>query len=256
MSPMQQLYPPADNIAPDDDVLQGLYAWPEQPWLRSNMVVTLDGAIRDSHGRSSGLSNASDRKVLNLLRATCSAYIIGAGTVSAEDLSPPRLYPTFQEVRRAAGLPERPVLVIVSNSLSIDPSARVFQGEPGTTVILTNHGADPERVTALSRVSEVVKVGDDHVDLPGAIEMLQGRGWTRLLTEGGPKLLGEMLPLVDEFCLSISPQIMGATQPAQVAPDVLGGARYDIPMHFMLHHLLVADDMLIGSWRRQLAAQP
>lgn len=248
---MHQLFPPVGDVVPNDDAwLRALYAWPDQAWLRSNMVVTLDGAVRDHDGRSSGISSSADMKVFGLLRATCAAILVGAGTVSAEDYSPPRLYPAFSEERELASLPERPVIVIVSNSLNIDPSAQVFHSGPGTTLIATHEGADPDRIARLSAVSEVLRIGRDQVDLPRLLAALHSRGWHRLLTEGGPRLLGALAPWVDEFCLSLSPRLMGATKPPQAAPDVLGGMALPNPLEFTLKHLVHADHMLIGSWLR------
>lgn len=248
---MQQLFPPLEVAVADDDLwLRALYAWPERTWLRSNMVVTLDGAVRDHEGRSEGISSSADMKVFGLLRATSAAVLVGAGTVSAEDYSPPRTYPAFAEERERAGLPPRPIIVIISNSLNIDPSAQVFHAGMGTTLIVTHEHADPTRVEQLSAVSEVLRIGEHAVDLPKTRAALHARGWDRLLTEGGPRLLGAIAPWVDEFCLSISPRLMGATNPPQVAPDVLGGLALPQPLEFSLKHLLHADHMLIGSWLR------
>lgn len=53
------------------------------------------------------------------------------------------------------------------------------------------------------------------MDLPAALAELASRGWTRQLTEGGPRLLGQLAAagLVDELCLSLAPLLSGGGSP-------------------------------------------
>ncbi len=49
------------------------------------------------------------------------------------------------------------------------------------------------------------------MDLPAALEQLVGQGLTRLLTEGGPHLLGDLIAAeaLDEYCLTMAPRVYG-----------------------------------------------
>ena len=246
---MRQLFP-ASRATLNLDELVDLYRWPEQGWLRANMVVSLDGSARGADGKSGSISSPADRAVLQLLRATCDALVVGAGTVRAENYNPPRVDARFEAHRKAAGLGELPVIVIVSNSLSVETSARVFTRGPNSTVVLTSQASDPRRREELAEVTEVVVLDGDRVNPTAALDWLRARGWRRLLTEGGPSLLGEWIPVVDEMCLTLSPHMVGAADPAHPAPDLLGGRVLPETLGFDLAHLLLADGLLISSWHR------
>jgi riboflavin biosynthesis pyrimidine reductase len=65
-----------------------LYAWPEGPWLRVNMVSTVDGAAQGADGRSGSINNAVDRVVFDALRVDADVVVVGAGTVRTEGYGP------------------------------------------------------------------------------------------------------------------------------------------------------------------------
>ena len=77
-------------------------------WLRANMLSSVDGSVTGPDGRSGSLATSSDRVVFRHLRSLADAIIVGAGTVRAEDYRQP----------------DGARLVVVSRSLSIDPTAR------------------------------------------------------------------------------------------------------------------------------------
>ena len=66
---MRQIYP--DEALLDDAGLAAQYACPDgaagSPWLRANMVASLDGAAT-LLGRSGGLSGEADQQVFAMLR--------------------------------------------------------------------------------------------------------------------------------------------------------------------------------------------
>ena len=69
----------------------------------------------------------------------------------------------------------------------------------------------------------VLVCGDDAVDLGQAVADLHGRGLRRILCEGGPRLLGDLLAagLVDELCTTVVPEVIGGGQRRIVtAPDL------------------------------------
>ncbi len=68
--------------------LAHLYAAPADPWLRVNMVSTLDGAASGDNGRSGSINNAVDKRVYDQLRALADAIVVGAGTARAEGYAP------------------------------------------------------------------------------------------------------------------------------------------------------------------------
>ncbi|MBB3042204.1 dihydrofolate reductase family protein [Nocardioides soli] len=79
-------------IGPDTDDLDELYAVPadrtDGPWLRVNMITTLDGAATGDSGRSGSINNAVDQQVFDRLRALADVIVVGAGTARVEGYGP------------------------------------------------------------------------------------------------------------------------------------------------------------------------
>lgn len=71
-----------------DGSVAELYAWPDRPWLRVNMVSTVDGAAQGPDGRSGTINNAIDRLVFDGLRVDADVVVVGAGTVRTEGYGP------------------------------------------------------------------------------------------------------------------------------------------------------------------------
>ena len=94
--------------------------------------------------------------------------------------------------------------------------------------------------------------GEAGVDLRLALDALAGRGLRRVLCEGGPRLLGEMVAdgLLDDLCLTFSPLLRGGD-----APRALNGAP-TAPRRMRLAHVLEEDGTLLTRWLREAAAVP
>jgi riboflavin biosynthesis pyrimidine reductase len=68
--------------------VEELYAWPDGPWLRVNMVTTVDGAAQGPDGLTGTINNAADQGVFHRLRVDADVVVVGAGTVRAEGYGP------------------------------------------------------------------------------------------------------------------------------------------------------------------------
>ena len=71
-----------------DGSVEELYAWPDGPWLRVNMVSTVDGAAQGPDGLSGSINNDADKAVFDALRVDADVLVVGAGTVRAEGYGP------------------------------------------------------------------------------------------------------------------------------------------------------------------------
>jgi riboflavin biosynthesis pyrimidine reductase len=184
------------------------YAYPADGAVRANMVSSLDGAVTVD-GRSDRLSGPADRTVFRVLRAICDVIVVGAGTARTEDYGPPPAPEALAEFRPS----DRPAprLALVTRSADLEPGARVFGDPSNRPVVLTCQAADPGRRAALAEVADVVVVGDSEVDLAAGLDVLRQRGLGRILTEGGPSLLGSLAAadLLDELALSCAPVVVG-----------------------------------------------
>lgn len=210
---------------PSDEDLLALYAAPSSPWTRANMVSTLDGRATGGDGRSGSINSAADKRVFAVLRALTSAVVAGAGTVRTEGYRRLRTPERFRQHRRETGLPEHPVLAVVTASGDLpDRLLEPTEGR-GRLLVLTAARLPAERRERLDQAlgpgDEVVVCGDEDVDPGAALTALRERGLPHVLTEGGPTLLAEWVAagVVDELCLTLRPLLLGGE-----GPRILEGA--------------------------------
>ncbi|NUR73190.1 MAG: pyrimidine reductase family protein [Hamadaea sp.] len=218
----------------DEELLR---RYPRTEGLRVNFVTSLDGAAAVD-GLSAGLSSAADKQVFRLLRMTCDALLVGAGTFRDEEYRPLTLDAERRSWRLACGLSAYPRLVVFTRSLALDPGHRALREAPVRPLIVTpvDPGAHPVREVADLLVA----------DLAEAIARLRADGSTHLLCEGGPTLLGALTSadLVDELCLTLSPVLAG---PGATRMSV--GASHS-PRAMRLIHAIPADQALLLRYSR------
>lgn len=193
-----------------DADLVACYPRAPEPTLRVNFVASIDGAATVD-GKSAGLGGPGDKLIFDTLRMVCDALVVAAGTVRAENYDALRLTAPAREWRVAHGLPEFPLMVVVSGTLDLDPEQLIFSDAPVRPLVFTHAGAPAGRRAALAEVAEIVTVGEASVDLAAAVRELHARGATQVLCEGGPHLFGALIAadLVDEVCLTVSPRLAG-----------------------------------------------
>ncbi|MET7378848.1 pyrimidine reductase family protein [Streptomyces sp. NPDC005526] len=234
--------------------LAAAYAYPEpgpggrRPWLRANMVSTLDGAAQHE-GRSQPISSAADMRIFGTLRALADVVVVGAETVRQEGYRPARAREEFAAARAAAGQGPAPAIAVVTASLELDFSLPLFTSPLVPTLVLTGAAAPADRVAAAEKAgAKVVTAGEGAgVDPARAVAALAGLGHTRLLTEGGPRLLGQMVAagVLDELCLTVSPMLTAGD-----AQRIAGGPPVPVPRRFTLASLLEQDGFLFTRYHR------
>ncbi|WP_405603139.1 pyrimidine reductase family protein [Streptomyces sp. NBC_01410] len=253
---MRRLLPVTDPTATEDhewslDELADAYAYPDGadgPWLRANMVSSLDGAAQHE-GRSQAISSDTDMRIFGTLRGVADAVVVGAETVRLEGYRPARAREAFAARRAAAGQGPAPAIAVVSASLGLDFSLPLFAEPLVPTLVLTGSAAPPDRMREAEKAgAEVVIAGDGSgVEPARAVRALAERGLTRLLTEGGPRLLGQFVAagVLDELCLTLSP-----TLTAGDAQRIAGGPALAVPERFALASVLEEAGFLFTRYRR------
>ncbi|PJE93820.1 hypothetical protein CUT44_31950 [Streptomyces carminius] len=243
------------------DELADAYAYPPAagpggpdrpvPWLRGNMVSSLDGAAHH-RGRSQPLSSDADMRVFGVLRGLADVVVVGAETVRQEGYRPARAREAFAARRAAAGQGPAPAVAVVSAGLELDFSLPLFTGPLVPTLVITGADAPAGRQAAARRAGAVVlHAGEgaavDPARVPG---VLAERGLTRLLTEGGPRLLGQFAAagVLDELCLTLSPRL-AAGDAGRIAggPGVPGP---EVPLAYELLSLLEEEGFLFTRYGR------
>jgi riboflavin biosynthesis pyrimidine reductase len=246
---IRRLWPDPSAPALDDAALAALYGRSQRPHLRANFVTSVDGAVA-LDGFSAGLSGPADKRLFGVLRMLCDALLVGAGTLRRERYRAVRLDARRRAWRRENSLPEFPPLVVVSRSLYLDPAQAAFADAPVRPLVVTTAKAVPP--PGLTDVAEVLPLGDDEVDPAAALAELRRRGLDQVLCEGGPRLFGALTnaDLVDELCLTVSPQLAGAG-PGRIAAGTPG------PTHpLRLAHILASDDVLMLRYVRRTPDRP
>ncbi|MGV9562321.1 pyrimidine reductase family protein [Streptomyces sp. NPDC003480] len=234
--------------------LAAAYAYPEpgpggrEPWLRANMVSTLDGAAQHE-GRSQPISGTADMRIFGTLRGLADVVLVGAETVRQEGYRPARARAAFAEAREAAGQAPAPAIAVVSAGLDLDFSWPLFTSPLVPTLVLTGAAAAPDRVAAAERAGARVLIAGDGmgVDPARAVRALADLGMTRMLTEGGPRLLGQLITagVLDELCLTISPMLTAGD-----AQRIAGGPSVAVPRRFGLVSLLEEEGFLFSRYCR------
>lgn len=155
-------------------------------------MVAFEPAVTAAAGALISGRNQHDRFLMALLRAAASAVLIGAGTLRAEPRhlwTPAAVFPDleseFSTLRSKLGLPPQPQLFVISRSGRFDEESAALRA--GAVVL------------------------DARAGLAAALSELRARGHERVLTEGGPNLMGGLVDeeLVDEIFLTLSPVIAG-----------------------------------------------
>jgi riboflavin-specific deaminase-like protein len=215
-----------------------------RPWVLANMISTVDGSSTDTHGRSGGLGSEADRDVLIAVRAVADIVIAGAGTVRAENYGPARVPADLQAQRAARGQAPRPRIAVVSASLRLEPTMRLFQeSSDERPLIVTVDSADADARRRLEPVADMIVAGDERVDWHRALTALrQDAGAGVVVVEGGPIVNGQLVAddLVDELCLTLAPALAGGD-----AARVVHGAIPDASRPLRLAHALEADGYLL-----------
>jgi riboflavin biosynthesis pyrimidine reductase len=245
LAPLQRLE------ALEDDDLADWYDYPHEPdraYVRANFVTSLDGAVTGADGLSGSIGNEADRRVFGILRALSDVVLVGAGTARTEGYHPVRVRPAWRALRQRLGLAPAPVLALVTASLELPPTVLDPLEGSGPLLVVTCGGADPERLSAVRDqlgADAVVQVGRNRIDVAEALEELAARGLQRVLLEGGPRLMSDVVGagLLDELCLTLSPVIVGGT-----APRVVSGA--PVQQGMRLASVLESQGVLLTRWTR------
>ncbi len=213
--------------------------------VRANMVSTLDGAATGADRVSGSINNAADHRVFAVLRAVADVVLIGAGTARAEGYADVQVPTALRAGRRARGQSDTLELAVISATGPLPDG--LLDAHPRPLVITTT--ARPDLVALQRRIGadRVLLVGDGaSIDLARALDVLAARGLRRVLTEGGPHLVGELARagLLDELCLTWSPLVVAGPAPRIVdATGWLAPAVTARPAH-----LLHSAGVLLGRW--------
>ena len=240
------------GAAIDDDALYRLYAYPTGGGgavVRGNAIASLDGGATTG-GTSGGLGGPGDRRLFAVLREVADVIVVGAGTARAENYGGARMTVAQRQARQARGQSEVPPIALVTRSGAIEHDLAVLTDSEVTPLVLTctaQAAGVAARLGAAATVIDCSGTDPGEVDLGVLVDRLAQRGLPRVLTEGGPSLLGAFLAgdLIDEFCLTTAPLLVGGS-----AVRITGGATEALTAMRPAHVLTDADGYLYSRYLR------
>lgn len=226
-----------------------------RPLVTVKAATTLDGRIATARGESRWITGPRARALGHRLRATHDAIAVGIGTALTDD-------PMLD--CRLPGLEDRsPVRVVIDSALRLPADSRLVASASripvwvlcrAETVETAEGHARRGRLEAHgARILPVASDGAGQVDVRAALRALGDAGLTRLLVEGGGRLIGSLLAadLVDQLAWMLAPRLLG--EDARPAVAGFGVDRLADCANFApLDWTPVGSDMVL--WARRVGA--
>jgi riboflavin biosynthesis pyrimidine reductase len=179
-----------------------LYRPPRADWVRLNLIGTLSGSAVGPDGTSDTITNPVDRIILRTIRSLADVVVVGAQSVRAE----------------AYFAPQHAALAVVSRSGDLSGRAAPSSSDHGQLIVLCPEDAVARaRETVADPSAEVISVADvgGSLSATAIVDTLRAAGCNSIVAEGGPTLAAHLLRggVIDELCLTTSPQLDGARLP-------------------------------------------
>jgi 2,5-diamino-6-(ribosylamino)-4(3H)-pyrimidinone 5'-phosphate reductase len=184
-----------------------------RPYVFANFVQTVDGKVNVLANPRAywPLGSETDHETLLQLRAHADVMLHGKHTAVFLRHLDKLGTRAFQERRGTLGK-DRPMLYGIISAHPDGTLAPYLENPPpGTSSLLitTREARVPINVAA---AAQVVRFGDNQVDLHALSGFLHEQGHRTILLEGGPTLLASFLAadLLDELFVTIAPKIVGS----------------------------------------------
>jgi diaminohydroxyphosphoribosylaminopyrimidine deaminase / 5-amino-6-(5-phosphoribosylamino)uracil reductase len=211
-----------------------------RPHVALKLAVSADGKVAAAGSRPLPITGEAARERVHLIRAQSDAILVGIGTALADD---PLL------TCRLPGMSSySPVRVALDSMLRLPLGSRLVKTAREAPVWVIAGLEAPRSAEEHLRTQAVevcrVEATAGGLDLAAVLELLAGRGITRLLVEGGPSVAAALLAadLVDEAMMFKSPKSVGAD----------GIDAFDQPTEAALSRLTLAETEQIGPDRLDL----
>lgn len=185
-------------------------------WVLGQLGQSLDGCIATAEGQSHYVTGPESLAHLHRLRALADAVIVGSGTAEADD---PRL--TTRHVEGPS-----PVRVILDRAGKLPAELKAFSAE-GASLRLTAPGV-PELKGVETLELPATGAGFAPSDV---IDALADRGLTRLLVEGGGRLVTSFFQagVLDRLHVVVAPIFLGRGRKGLDLPPVTDLANLERP---------------------------
>jgi 5-amino-6-(5-phosphoribosylamino)uracil reductase len=244
--PLLQLFPQHGETDIETAYAEALGpARPDRPHVTVNMVASVDGHTAVD-GRTGVLSSPTDKSIFRFLRTLADVVLVGAETVRAEGYGTVKVTDEVTARRTARGQTPAAALAVVTRSLELDWSSRLFTQPTQRPFVIAPANADATSLQAAGQVATVIRAGHGSVDLDEALRLLRHEhGVATVLCEGGPTVNTQLAAgLLDQLCLTVSPAVVGGT-----SKGILAAAGISDPIALELTSTLSAGSELYLRYR-------
>ncbi len=212
------------------------------------LAMSLDGKIADRDRAAARFSSATDLHHLETQIAQVDAVLFGAGTLRAYGTCLSIRDPDLRAQRRQRQKPEQPIQIVCSASGAIDPTLPFFQQPVPRWLLTTPAGAQAWTAGAhFERVCPQISVP---MDWKAWVMALEGEGIRRLALLGGGTLMAAFAEqdLIDEWCLTLCPLVLGGT----TAPTPVEGTGWPTALapQFTLVNVQAIENEVFLHYRR------
>lgn len=190
-----------------------------RPFVHVNVAMSADGKLSTSERRQVKISGSADFSRVDRIKAESDAIMVGIGTVLADDPSLTVKSTDLRSARRAKGLPEHPVRIVVDSRARTPIDAAILHKGEGVRVIACSEKAEEGKKDGLSRYARIIVAGNDTVDLTALLSSLHAMGIRTLLVEGGGTLIWGLFRagLVDRLTCYVGNRVIGGASAPTLA---------------------------------------
>ena len=197
-----------------------------RPYVIISAAMSIDGKIASRTGRSN-LSSKKDLIRVHNLRKTADAILVGKNTINVDD--------PLLTVRYVKG--KNPIRIILDSKGSLSPKSKVIKtAKKIPTILVVSEKASRHVQRFVAKGVQVVRCGQDKIDLKKLLQILGKKGIKRIIVEGGGTTNWYFFKekLVDEIAITITPYVLGGTTAISL---VEGEGFGEIPKSFKLKNI-------------------
>lgn len=184
----------------------------KRPFFYTNFVATIDGKVQVNTPEQFNywpIGSTRDHETLIQLRTYADVLVYGKNSALSFNHGNNLAKKEFQEARKQNGKAENMLYLIVCNTISLEDMEVLKSPHSPYTKLIMPESAHVDK--KIEDTVEVIRLGKTTVDVLLLSQWLHANGYTQVLVEGGPTLLGSFLKadLLDDVFLTIAPKIFG-----------------------------------------------
>ncbi len=213
--------------------------------------MSIDGFIDDASAAPLVLSSDADIDLVDELRSTCDAILVGGRTVRRDN---PRLTlksEARREARQSRGLTPDLIKVTITRSGDLDPDTPFFQVGEAEKIVFCPRATQPLLAERLRSAARIIAADGADVAPQFILDELAAIGVKRLLIEGGSQIGRLFLEagVVDELRVAVAPFFVGDPRAPRFVEK--GAYPHDAAHRMALTQVEAVGDMAVLTYRLQ-----